>query len=117
MQDKIFIEKLRVPCIIGIFDWERKIKQTIEIDFEIPANIRKAAKSDHIQDAVDYKKITKHVIQFVSKSNYQLVETLAEELAASILKSFRIREILLRISKPGALRHAKNVGVQIHRKQ
>ncbi|MBI3307448.1 MAG: dihydroneopterin aldolase [Candidatus Omnitrophica bacterium] len=117
MQDKIFLEALEVRCIIGIFDWERKIRQKVLIDLEIPADIRRAAKTDRIQDALDYKRIAKHTLQFVSKSRFQLIETLAEKLAESLLAHFRIPEIKLRISKPGAIRGSKNVGIEIIRKR
>lgn len=117
MKDMIFIESLKVPCVIGIFDWERRIKQTVWIDLELPANLRKASRSDHIRDAVDYKAVAKHILDFVGKSRFFLIETLAERLAASLLKTFRLREVTLRVSKPGALRHSKNVGVKITRKR
>lgn len=116
MSDRIFIEALEIPCIIGIFDWERKQKQTVMIDLEFPANVRKAAKQDRIKDAVDYKKISKFVIQTVSESRFQLIETLAETLAGKLLKKFRLKSIRLRVSKPGALRGAKNVGIEIKRR-
>ncbi len=116
-EDKIFLEQLKVPCIIGIFDWERKKKQNILIDLKIPTSIKKAAKSDHIRDAVDYKKIAKRIIQFVSKSKFFLLETLTEELAATLLKEFRLKSITLRVSKPGAIRGSKNVGIEITRRR
>lgn len=117
MRDKIFLEALEVRCIIGIFDWERKIRQKVLIDLEIPAGIRRAAKSDAIGDALDYKRMAKHIIAFVSKSRFQLIETLAEKLARSILAHFPVSEIKLRLSKPGAIRGAKNAGVEIVRKR
>ncbi len=117
MLDKIFIQALETKCRIGIFDWERKTLQKIVLDLEFPTDARKAARKDRIEDALDYKKIAKHALAFVSKSQYFLVETLAEKLAASILKNFRVSEIRLRVSKPGALRFSKNVGVEIIRKK
>ena len=117
MADKIFIENLVIPCKIGIFDWERKIKQKIALDLEFPTSVRKAAQKDRIEDATDYKKIAKHTIAFVSKSKFYLVETLAEKLAASLLKTFQMKQIKIRLSKPGALRSAKNVGIEIIRKR
>ena len=117
MPDKIFLEGLIVSCKIGIFAWERKIKQKIMIDLEISSNVRNAAKSDRIKDAVDYKKIAKHIIRFVSESEFFLIETSTERLAASILDLFAISQIRLRISKPGAIRGAKNVGIEIVRRQ
>lgn len=117
MADKIFIEALEVPCKIGIFDWERKIKQTVSLDLEFPGDIRKAAKRDNIKDTVDYKSIAKETIAFVSGSEFFLIETLAEKLAARLLSKFKLRKIRIRLSKPGAIRGAKNVGIEIVRKR
>lgn len=116
MSDFIFLEGLETRCRIGIFDWERKIKQKVRIDLEIPADIRKAAKRDRIEDTVDYKKIAKYSLQFISKSEFFLIETLAERLAQSLLKTFRLSSLKLRLSKPGAIRGAKDAGVEIFRK-
>ena len=117
MPDTIFLEALEVKCRIGISDWERRIKQKILIDLEFPANIRHAARRDNIQDTLDYKKIAKETIAFVSASSFFLIETLAEKLAALLLGKFKLRQIRIRISKPGAIRGAKNVGVEIIRKR
>lgn len=117
MADKIFLSALECRCRIGIFDWERKILQKILIDLEIPTDVRRAAKRDRIQDATDYKQIAKHTLDFVSKSEFYLIETLSERLAQSLLKKFRLKEITLRVSKPGAIRSSKNVGIEIHRKR
>ena len=115
MTDKIFIQALKVECIIGIFDWERKTPQRILIDLEFPADIRRAAATDHIDDTVDYKRIAKRMLEYVSKSSFQLIETLAEKLAALLLAEFGLRSVTLRVSKPGAVRGSKNVGVEITR--
>ncbi len=116
MPDKIFIERLEVKCKIGIFAWERKILQKIVLDMELPADIRRAARRDRIEDTVDYKSIAKFTLEFVSKSEFFLIETLAERLAQTLLKKFRLKEIRLRVSKPGALRFSQNVGVEILRR-
>lgn len=115
--DKIYLEELGIQCIIGIFGWERKTKQTILIDFEIPSNIKKAARGDRIEDTLDYKKISKFIIQYVSASRFQLIETLADRLAGEILKKFKLRKIKLRVSKPGAIRGSKNVGIEVVRRR
>lgn len=117
MRDKIFLEGLETRCKIGIFPWERRILQRVVIDLEFPADIRKAARTENIRNAVDYKQMAKHILHFVSKSHYFLLETLAEKLAASILDHFSIRELRLRVSKPGAIRCSRNVGVEIFRKK
>ena len=117
MSDKIFIHGLEIPCIIGIFDWERKKRQKVSIDLEFPANIRRAAKLDRLEDTVDYKRIAKRTIAFVSRSRFYLLETLTERLAALLLKKFRLPKITVRISKPGAIRGAKTVGIEIIRRK
>ncbi len=113
--DYISIQALRIRCIIGIFDWERKQKQEVSIDLKFPCDNRKAARTDRIEDAIDYKKIAKTTIAFVESSRFQLVETLAERLAEKLIEQFSLPEIDLTVSKPGALRGSQNVGVQIHR--
>lgn len=115
MKDIIYIKDLRVQTIIGIFDWERKTKQEVSIDMEFPFDCKKAAASDSIDDALDYKVITKAVIKFVEESSFQLQETLAEGIAALIKENFDVESLKLRISKPGALRGAKDVGLVIYR--
>ena len=117
MKDKIFLEGLAVQCLIGIFDWERKIRQKVVMDLEFPAPIRKAAKRDRIDDAVDYKRIAKLASRFVAQSRFRLIETLAERLAARLLRECDLAEITVRVSKPGAIRGSKNVGVEITRRQ
>jgi dihydroneopterin aldolase/2-amino-4-hydroxy-6-hydroxymethyldihydropteridine diphosphokinase len=114
-QDYIVLTGLKISCIIGIFDWERKQKQDILIDLKIPCDVRKASQRDNIVDAVDYKKIAKTTIAFVEKSDFQLVETMAEKLADLLLKTFKLSEMELSVSKPAAIRGSQNVGVKIHR--
>ncbi len=114
-RDSIVLTGLKISCIIGIFEWERKRKQDVLIDLKFPCDIRRAAQRDHIQETVDYKKIAKATIAFVEKSKFQLIETLAERLAAFLLENFRLSEIELNVSKPGAIRGSQNVGIQIHR--
>ena len=115
MQDIIYIKDLRVQAIIGIFGWEREVRQEVSIDLEMSFDCRQAAKSDSIEDTLDYKKITKRIIKFVEESSFQLQETLAESIASLVKDEFNISSIKLRVSKPGALRHAEDVGVIIHR--
>lgn len=113
--DTIFLRELEVDCIIGVNDWERMVKQTVSIDFDIPCDAKSAAKTDDLEDAVDYKSISKWIIQFVEDSEYFLLETLAEEIAQGCLKRFEIPEIHLTVRKPGAVRHSRTVGVEISR--
>ena len=115
MEDIIYIKDLRIKTIIGIFDWERKVKQEVSIDMEFPFDCKKAAKTDSIEDTTDYKAITKAVIKFVEESSFQLQETLAEIIAELVKRDFGVKSIKLIVSKPGALRGAKDVGLIIHR--
>jgi len=115
MKDILYIKDLRVQTIIGIFGWEREVRQEVSIDLEIAVDCKKAAKTDAIEDTIDYKKITKGIIKFVEESSFQLQETLAEGIANLLKEEYNVSSIKLRLSKPGALRHAEDVGVIIHR--
>ena len=113
--DIIFISELRIETIIGIYDWERVTKQTVSLDLEMATDIHKAAATDSIDDTLNYKAIAKRLIEFVGASDYQLVETLAEKIAALVLEEFDVAWLRLRLHKPGALRGARDVGVVIER--
>ena len=113
--DTIFLSDLRVDTVIGIWDWERKIRQTISIDLEMGTDIARAAKSDAIEDTLNYKKVAKRIQQFVADSEFQLVETLAEHIAQIILAEFDVPWVRVRVNKPGAIRGARDVGVLIRR--
>ena len=115
MPDIVYLRDLKVETVIGIFAWERAIRQQVSIDLEMASDIRRAAATDNIADALDYKAIAKRVIQFVGESEFQLVETLAERLAESLLDEFTIPWLRLRLSKPGAIRGAQDVGIIIER--
>ena len=113
--DKIFIHALKTEAIIGIFDWERQVKQTVIVDIEISADIRKAALSDAIGDTLNYKKVAKRVLAFVEASQFHLVETLAEHVAMLLLEDFGIAWVRISLSKPGAIRSSRDVGVTLER--
>ena len=115
MEDLIYIKDLRVQTIIGIFGWEREVRQEVSIDLEMTFDCKRAAKTDAIEDTIDYKKITKGIIKFVEESEFQLQETLAEGIADLVKNEYKVDSLKLRVSKPGALRHAEDVGVIIHR--
>ncbi len=117
MADKIFLQGLTVPCIIGTLPRERKKKQRIVIDMEFPAPVQKAAKRDDLRDALNYQKIAEYTAGFVSKSHFYLIETLAERLACKLILKFKIKSIVLCVSKPGAIPNTRNVGVLIERKE
>jgi dihydroneopterin aldolase len=113
--DTIFLSDLRVETVVGIWDWERKIRQTVSIDLEMGADIRAAAATDCIDDTLNYKQVAKRVNAFVSESSFQLVETMAEKIAGLILDEFAVPWVQVRVNKPGAIRGARDVGVQIRR--
>ncbi len=115
MSDRIYLRDLRTETIIGIFEWERKTRQTVSFDFEFPGDIRRAAKSDHISDTLDYKSVAKRVLAFAEASEYQLVETLAERVAHMILREFNLDWVKVSVNKPGAVRGSRDVGVMIER--
>ena len=111
--DKIFLSALTTECIVGIWDWERRVKQRIVLDIEMATDIRKAAASDHIDDTLDYKKVAKRVLGFVEASEYQLVETLTEHIARLIVTEFKVSWVHVRLNKQGAIRGARDVGIDI----
>ncbi|PCI42239.1 MAG: dihydroneopterin aldolase [Moraxellaceae bacterium] len=113
--DVVYIKDLQIETIIGIFDWEREIKQIVSMDLEMASDNRLAADNDSIENALDYKSVAKRIISFVEQSSFQLVETLAEEVATIIREEFKVSWVRLRLGKPGALRGATDVGVIIER--
>jgi 7,8-dihydroneopterin aldolase/epimerase/oxygenase len=113
--DKIFIRALKTETIVGIFDWERQVKQAVVMDIECSADIAKAALSDSIEDTLNYKAVAKRVLAFVDESSFHLVETLAEHVAMLILEEFGINWVSITLSKPGAIRSSRDVGVMLER--
>jgi dihydroneopterin aldolase len=113
--DKIFIHALKTETIVGIFDWERQVKQTVVIDLEFSADIRKSALTDSIDDTLNYKGVAKRVLVFVEASQFHLVETLAEHVAMLVLEDFGVQWVSVALSKPGAIRNSKDVGVKLER--
>ena len=114
--DKIFLSALNVECIVGIWEWERRVKQNVVIDVELAADIRRAAATDHIDNTVDYKKLAKRLLAFVGESQFHLVETLTEKVAELIITEFQVPWVLVRVNKQGAIRGARDVGIQIERR-
>jgi 7,8-dihydroneopterin aldolase/epimerase/oxygenase len=113
--DRIFLRGLEVECIIGFIEWERRIRQTVVIDLELPVDCRRAALSDDVVDTLDYKRVAKRVIAFVETSEFKLVETLAQRLALLVLGEFGLEWVRLSINKPGAIRGSRDVGITIER--
>lgn len=113
--DLVYIRDLRIETVIGIYDWERKIKQTVSIDLDMGFDIRKAAESDHIDQALNYKAVAKRIISFVEESSFQLVETMAEKITFIVLSEFDVNWVKLKLGKPGAVSGSKEVGIIIER--
>ena len=113
--DRIFLRELRVETIIGIYDWERETRQFVSIDLEMPVDIRRAAATDDIADTLNYKKVAKRILGYVEASSFQLVETLIERIAEIIITEFDVDWVKVTLSKPGAIRSSRDVGVAIER--
>ena len=115
--DKIFIRDLALRCIIGIYPEERVEKQDIVINVEMHCDLRKAGRSDDLNDTVDYKAIKKAILKLVEESGFQLIESLAESIADIALADEKVKQVVVTIDKPGALRFCKSVAVEIERKR
>lgn len=113
--DIVYINDLKIDTIIGIYDWERQVRQTISLDLEMGADIRKAAETDDIQFALNYKAVSKRLIDFIGGSEFLLIETMAEQVAEIVRQEFNVPWLRLRIGKPGAIRGARDVGIVIER--
>ena len=115
--DIVFIRDLQIETVIGIYDWERKVRQIISLDIDMASDIQKAASSDNIEDTLSYKTVAKRLIAFVEQSEFELVEALAEKICEIILEEFEVPWVRLTLNKPGAVRGSKSVGVMIERGQ
>ncbi len=113
--DIVFLRGLRIDTVIGIYDWERQIQQTVVLDLEMSADVKKAAASDDIEDTLDYKAVAKRLASFVAESRFQLVETLAERCAGIVRDEFGVGWVRLTLNKEGAISDARDVGVIIER--
>lgn len=113
--DIIYISQLRVETVIGVYEWERHIRQVVLLDLEVATDVARAAATDNIADALNYKAVAKRVAAFVEGTRFQLVETLAERVAERVLDEFGVPWVRLRVCKEGALRGVKEVGVLIER--
>ena len=113
--DKVFIKDLEVEAVIGVYDWEREVRQLISINLEMNFNTKKAGRSDRIDDALNYKNISKCIIELTESSNSKLIESLAQKIAKTVLSEFPVSSVIVTVEKPGALRGSKSVGVTIKR--
>lgn len=113
--DRIFLRGLTAECIIGFIEWERRVKQTVVVDLELPVDCGRAAASDDVADTVDYKRVAKRALAYIEASEFRLVETLAHRLALLLLEEFGIAWVRISLNKPGAIRNSRDVGVVIER--
>lgn len=113
--DIIFLHDLQIKTVIGVNDWERKIKQTVVIDLDLGADISRAAASDDIDDTLSYKLVAKRLTEYVGDCQFELVETLAERIAELVLNEFGVPWLRLEVNKRGAVRGVREVGVIIER--
>lgn len=113
--DIVFIRELKVDTVVGIYDWEKRMRQHVVLDIDMGADIARAAKTDTIADTLDYKAVAKRVQQFVQQSQFGLVETLAERVAALVMDEFQVPWVKVTLNKPGAVSGSKSVGVVIER--
>lgn len=115
VRDKIIIKDLSLRAIIGLEEWERRDKQDILIDLTIFTNVEEAGQHDDVKETLNYRTLTKAIIQHVEASQYQLVEALATAIARICIVDFKVLKVIVRVEKPGALRFARSVGVEIER--
>jgi dihydroneopterin aldolase len=115
--DRIFLRGLTAECVIGFIDWERRVKQTVVVDLEMPVDCARASASDEVADTVDYKRVAKRVLAYIEASEFKLVETLAQRLAVLLLEEFALDWVRLSVNKPGAIRNSRDVGVSIERRR
>ena len=115
--DRIFLRGLAIECIIGFIEWERRVRQKVVIDLEMPVDCAHASRTDEVENTLDYKKVAKRIITFVSESQFKLVETLAQRIAMIVLVEFGVPWVRLTVNKPGAIRGSRDVGVTIERTQ
>ena len=113
--DRIFLHGLTTECVIGFIDWERRVRQTVVLDIELPVDCRQASVTDEVADTLDYKKVAKRVLAFVEASEFKLVETLAHRVALLVLEEFAVEWVRVVLNKPGAIRNSRDVGVVIER--
>lgn len=113
--DTIFLRDLRIRTIVGIWEWERRMPQIVSIDLDMGTDIRRAAQSDQIEDTLDYKAVTRRVKALVTDSGFNLIETMAERIAALIIDEFGAPWVRVAVHKPGAIRGSRDVGVVIER--
>ncbi|RMA80135.1 dihydroneopterin aldolase [Umboniibacter marinipuniceus] len=116
MQDSVIIEGLAVEAVIGVYDWERTITQRLVFDLEMAWDNSPAADADDITLALDYAEVSSAILSYVSDTSFELIETVAERVCELIITRFGVSEVILKLSKPGAVPEANNVAVKIRRR-
>lgn len=113
--DKIILSQIQVNTIIGVLNWERKVKQKLLIDVEVVLDLHKAGKSDDLNDSVDYSKIAARCIDIAQEGQFFLLEGLAEAMATAVLQAFSVEQVLIKVTKPEIIPHCKSVSVVVQR--
>jgi len=113
--DRIFLSEMKIDTTVGIWEWEKRIKQQVIIDIEMSADIKKAAATDQIEDTLNYKAVAKSVRKLVEESSFQLVETMAEKISELVIGEHNVSWVRVKVNKPGAIRGSKGVGIIIER--
>lgn len=115
MLDTIYIHGLQCECVIGVWEWEKAITQTLVLDIDLATDIRPAASSDDLKDTLDYKKVSDRVIEYAQANQFDLIETLIERLSEVILSEFNVPWVRIKLDKGGAVKHVNHVGILIER--
>ena len=113
--DSIFLHGIETKCMVGVWEWEKQITQKIVVDLDMKADIATPAASDELGDTLNYKAVAESVIEMLEASRFQLIETMAEEVAKLVMDSFSVTWVKVRINKGGAVKHVRNVGVEVER--
>ncbi len=113
--DKVFINRLQIDTVIGVYNWEKEIQQRLFLDLEMDWDITKAAATDNYEHALCYETVSKRLIELVSAKPVELIETVAEMVADCLLREFNVTQVKVRVNKPGAVKQAAGAGVEITR--
>lgn len=113
--DTIFLRGLECKCVIGVWEWEQRIQQTLRFDIDLSTDIKKAAETDKLEDTLNYKAVARRVIEFCEQSRFELIETLIEQVAQIILNEFDIKKVRVRLDKGGVVKDVRSVGIEIER--
>ena len=115
--DKLFLRELKVETVIGFWEWERHVKQTVSLDIEVATDARRAAATDAIGSALNYEQLANRVLEVIGAAQFKLVESLAETVAEIALAEFGAAWVKVAVAKPGAVRAAREVGIVIERRR